>query len=108
MKKEIEGIVYDTENMYEVCSNWPMWGRGSYSVLYREEKDKGAFVCECGFCDMDECEDLESNLIVFSVDEAKEYVKENAENSLGLNIVDDLDELLKFWKEVFGEDINEW
>ena len=110
MTKEIDGIVYDTEKMYEICSNLPMWGRGTYSVLYREEKDKGAFIYEFGVCDMDGCMDIdiESDMRVMSVDEAKDYVKENAENSLGLNIIDDLDELFKFWKEIFGEDITEW
>ena len=108
MIKEIDGIVYDTEKMYEICSCFPMWGSGEYSILYREEKDKGAFIYEFGVCDMDECEDIESDMMVMSVDEAKEYVKENAENSLGLDIVEDLDELLEFWKEIFGEEINEW
>ena len=108
MKKEIDGIVYDTEKMYEICSYWPMWGRGCYSILYREEKDKGAFIYEYGICDMDECRDIESDMMVISMDDAKSYVKENAESSLGLDIDGDLDELLKFWKEIFGEDINEW
>lgn len=108
MKKEIDGIVYDTEKMYEICSYWPMWGRGNYSILYREEKDKGAFIYEYGICDMDEYRNIDSDMMVISVDDAKYYVKENAENSLGLNIIDDLDELLKFWKEIFGENITEW
>ena len=108
MTKEIDGIVYDTEKMYEICSYWHMWGRGNYSVLYREEKDKGTFIYEFGVCDMDEGMNIESDIRIMSVDEAKDYVKENAENSLGLNIIDDLDELFKFWKEIFGEDITEW
>ena len=108
MTKEINGIVYDTEKMYEICSYWPMYGRGSYSILYREEKDKGTFIYEYGICDMDESQDIDSDMMVISVDDAKNYVKENAENSLGLNIIDDLDELFKFWKEIFGEDITEW
>ena len=108
MTKEIDGVLYDTEKMYEICSYWPMWGIRNYSVLYREEKDKGAFIYEFGVYDMDEGMNIESDMRIMSVDEAKDYVKENAENSLGLNIIDDLDELFKFWKEIFGEDITEW
>lgn len=108
MIKEIDGVLYDTEKMYEICSYWPMWGRRNYSVLYREEEDKGTFIYEFGVYDVDEGMYIETDMRVMSVDEAKDYVKENAENSLGLNNIDDLDELLKFWKEIFGEEINEW
>ena len=108
MIKEIDGIVYDTEKMYEICSYWPMWGIRNYSVLYREENDKGAFIYEFGVCHMDKGMNIASDMRIMSADEAKEYGKENAENSLGLNIIDGLDELFKFWKEIFGEDITEW
>ena len=108
MTKEIDGVLYDTEKMYEICSYWPMWGRGNYSILYREEKDKGTFIYEFGICDMDEGMDIKTDMRVMSVDEAKDYVKENAEGSLGLDRIEDLDELLGFWKEIFGEDITEW
>ena len=42
------------------------------------------------------------------MDKGKDNVKENAEGSLGLDRIEDLDELLGFWKEIFGEDITEW
>lgn len=103
MVKEIDGIVYDTDRMEEICSHYPMWGMGAYSVLY---KDGGVFFIESGVCD--DCEYWEESLRVVSVDEAKDYIKEFGELSWGLDIVDDLDELIKMWKDIFGEDITEW
>ena len=39
---------------------------------------------------------------------AKEFMKEYLEMSAGLDAVDDLDELIKIWDDIFGEDITEW
>ena len=64
MTKEIDGIVYDTEKMYEICSYWPMWGIRNYSILYREEKDEGTFIYEFGLGEMDEGMDIEIDMRV--------------------------------------------
>ena len=112
MKKEIDGIVYDTEKMSELCGRYPIYGRGMYSTMYLLVGPGGAgdhrFFLESGVCDADECRDLDEDLEEMDLDEAKEYFKENAENSYGLDVVDDLDELIALWKDVFGEDIKEW
>ena len=88
-----------------ICSYWPMWGRGGYGILYKT-KD-GKFISEEGISD----DGLEEEILEckeVDVDFAKEYVKEYLEMSAGLDAVDDLDELIKIWKDIFGEDITEW
>lgn len=102
--KIIDQYNIDTDNDY-VCSHWPMWGRGTYSVLYKT-KD-GKFISEEGISD-DGVEEEIWKCEEISVDEAKEYIKDYLELSVGLNAVDDLDELIKIWKDIFGEDITEW
>ena len=88
-----------------ICSYWPMWGRGTYSILYKT-KD-GKFISEEGISD----DGLEEEILEckeVDVDFAKEFMKEYLEMSAGLDAVDDLDELIKIWKDIFGEDITEW
>lgn len=104
MVKEIEGIVYDTDNMEEICSHFPMWGMGVYSILYKDSQ--GVFFIESGVCD--DSEYWEESLRVVSVDDAKDYVKDFGEMSWGLGIEDNLDDLISEWKRIFDEDITEW
>lgn len=87
-----------------VCSHWPMWGRGTYSILYKT-KD-GVFVYETGISDDDSEEVLDCREM--TLDEAKSYVRDYLELSAGVDAVDDLDEIIRLWKEIFGEDIKEW
>ena len=37
-----------------------------------------------------------------------ELIKDGDGGSGGVDRIEDLDELFKFWKEIFGEDITEW
>lgn len=88
-----------------VCSHWPMWGRGTYGILYKT-KD-GVFVYETGISD-EGCEEEVLDCREFTVDEAKDYVRDYLELSAGVDAEDDLDEIIRLWKEIFGEDIKEW
>ena len=105
MVKEIDGVVYDTEQLdgYEICSHWPMFGRGGYGILYKKD---GEFLYESGVCDEESF--WEMDLMKMTEQETKDYVKDYGEDCWGLNIEDELDELIKKWKEIFGEEITEW
>lgn len=94
----------DTDNDY-VCSNWPFWGRGTYSILYKNKE--GKFIYEEGISD-DGVEEEIWKCEEISVDEAKEYIKDYLELSAGLDPLEDLDELIRIWKDIFDEDIDRW
>ena len=88
-----------------VCSYWPFWGRGTYSILYKTVD--GLFIYEEGISDEGveeeiwKCEEI-------SVDKAKEYIRDYLDVAAGLDPVEDLDELIRIWKDIFGEDIEVW
>lgn len=102
--KKVEEYQVDIDGD-QICSHWPMWGRGTYSILYKTKT--GEFIYEMGVSE----DGLEEEIWEFKkvdVDWAKEYIKDYLENSAGLDPIDDLDELFKIWKDIFGEDIKEW
>lgn len=101
---KVEEYQVDTDGD-QVCSYWPFWGRGTYSILYKTQG--GEFIYEEGISD----EGVEEEIFEFKkvdVEWAKQYVKDYLELSAGLDPVEDLDELLRMWKEIFGEDIDRW
>lgn len=101
---KVEEYQVDVDGDY-ICSHWPMWGRGTYSILYKTQS--GEFIYEEGIS----YEGVEEEILEFKkVDKskAKEYIKDYLEESAGLDPVEDLDELIRIWKEIFGENIDRW
>ena len=99
----IDQYQVDVDSDY-ICSHWPFWGRGTYSILYKKD---GKFIYEEGISD-DGVEEEILECKEVDVDWAKQYVKDYLELSAGLDPIDDLDELIRIWKDIFDEDIDEW